>query len=87
MTSLMSDIIVVIWLCMKDFRTFLAECLQNLPENLSSVKDDIKSHFEQRLENELRANNLVLREEFDIQCQILADVESRLSKIENEIES
>lgn len=67
---------------MSDIRSFIAECLQTLPENLSSVKQDIKDHFEQRLASELENHNIVTREQFDIQVKLLTRIEQRLSDLE-----
>lgn len=62
----------------------LAERLFNkLPgnQNISSVKEDITKTFQTVLEQSFSKLDLVTREQFDIQCKVLADTKAELEEL------
>lgn len=68
----------------------LAEKLFNkLPnnQNLNTVKEDITKTFKVILEQSFNKLDLVTRQEFDIQCKVLADARAELKALENKLVS
>ncbi len=66
----------------------LAEKLFNkLPnnQNLNTVKEDITKTFKVILEQSFNRLDLVTRQEFDIQCKVLADTRAELKALENKL--
>lgn len=53
-----------------------------LPTELGAIKDDICQHVRAILQNQLRDMNLVTREEFEIQTQVLARTREKLEALE-----
>lgn len=70
---------------MHEFKLWLAECLQSLPDNLKNVQLDIKQHFEDSFEHKLQELNILTREEFLLQVKILSQMEKRISELEEKI--
>lgn len=56
-----------------------------LPEGLQGVKADVESNFKAVLRNAFAEMDLVTREEFDVQTQVLHRTRAKLDKMEQQI--
>lgn len=72
---------------MHELKSWLAESLQTLPDNLQNAKADIKQHFEESLEQKLQEINVLTRDEFMLQVKILQQIEQRLSELETKVKA
>jgi len=57
-----------------------------LPEGLKSIQDDVEKNFKTILQNSFAKMDLVTREEFEVQTQVLARSREKLDKMEKQIE-
>lgn len=53
-----------------------------IPEGLQGVKSDVESNFKAVLQNTFAQLDLVTREEFDVQTQVLARTREKLEALE-----
>jgi len=58
-----------------------------IPDSIKTLKSDINSNIRAILESGLRQMNLVSREEFDVQCALLARTQEKLRQLQDEIEA
>lgn len=66
----------------------LAERLASLvPPGLALAREDLHANFKDILANGLRRLDLVTREEFDVQSQVLARTRERLESLEKRVAS
>ena len=56
-----------------------------LPEGLQSIQKDVEKNFKTVLQNSFAKMDLVTREEFDVQTQVLARSREKLDKMEKQI--
>ena len=64
----------------------LARRLSNLvPPGMSQARDDLEQNIKATLQMSLRKLELVTREEFDIQMQVLAKTRSKLEALESRV--
>ena len=64
----------------------LVEKLSSLiPEGSQEFKDDVKNNIKVLLEDYLRKLNLVSREEFDIQKEVLLKTRLKIEELENKL--
>lgn len=70
---------------MSDFASFIAECVQTLPENLKHLRSDIGAHFEHKLKHELKEKNVLLRDEFTVLEKVVKKLEQRITALEEKI--
>lgn len=56
-----------------------------LPEGIKSVQEDVEKNFKTVLQNSFSKMDLVTREEFDVQTQVLARSREKLDKMEKQI--
>ncbi len=65
----------------------LAHKLSKLaPANLGAIQQDIEHTFRTTLQNTLSRLNLVSREEFDVQTEVLARTRIKLDELEKQIQ-
>ena len=58
-----------------------------MPKGLQVLQDDINRNVRASLESGLAKLDLVTREEFDVQCAVLARSREKLSRLEREVEA
>jgi BMFP domain-containing protein YqiC len=56
-----------------------------VPPGLAQVHEDLRANFQDVLVQGLRRLNLVTREEFDVQCQVLARTRAKLEALEQSV--
>lgn len=65
----------------------LAQRLANaLPAGVHHVKDDMEKNFRAILQTAFNKMNLVTREEFDVQTEVLARTRAKLEVLESKVE-
>ena len=57
----------------------------SLPKSLTSIKKELDKNIRAGVENGLSKLNLVSREEFDIQSEVLARTRQKLEKLEQQV--
>jgi BMFP domain-containing protein YqiC len=60
---------------------------ETLPPGLSQVKEEVQTQFHDILTRAFEKMNLVTREEFDAQCEVLARTREKLAELEQRLES
>ena len=60
---------------------------ESLPPGLSRAKEEVQTQFHAILTGAFEKMNLVTREEFDAQCDILARTREKLAELEERLES
>ncbi len=68
---------------LEDLAAKLAEAV---PDNVSSLRDDLRSNFHAVLQTALGNLDLVTREEFDVQSKVLERTREKLEGLERELE-
>jgi len=56
-----------------------------VPPGLAQVQQDLQANFRDALVQGLRRLDLVTREEFDVQCQVLARTRAKLEALEQSV--
>lgn len=60
--------------------------LEALPDGLRELRGDAQKNLRAALHSALARMDLVTREEFDIQCKVLARTRARLEELERQVE-
>ncbi len=58
-----------------------------LPEGIQAIQRDVEKNFKTILQNSFARMDLVTREEFDVQTEVLKRSREKLDKMEKEIEA
>ncbi len=61
---------------------FVKQYADSLPPGTEHVKNELGDHFRQGLIEILKKMDLITRQEFDVQTQVLAKAEEKLDKLE-----
>jgi len=69
----------------KTTQDLVKEFIASLPPGLKSLSQELQVHLSQCLQNFFNKMDLVTREEFDIQTQVLAKTRLQLTRLEKEI--
>ncbi|MEO7072438.1 MAG: accessory factor UbiK family protein [Rhodanobacter sp.] len=56
-----------------------------VPPGLAQAHEDLRANFQDALVQGLRRLNLVTREEFDVQCQVLARTRAKVEALEQSV--
>jgi hypothetical protein len=64
-----------------------AQLAASLPSGIRTLQDDFSKNFRASLEAGLAKLDLVTRDEFDIQCAVLARTREKLSRLEQQVEA
>ncbi|HTM29517.1 MAG TPA: accessory factor UbiK family protein [Rhodanobacter sp.] len=56
-----------------------------VPPGLAQAHEDLRANFQDALAQGLRRLNLVTREEFDVQCQVLARTRAKVEALEQSV--
>ena len=71
----------------KDVEDIVNKLSALLPEGMQSVKSDIESNFKAVLQSAFAQMDLVTREEFDVQAQVLLRTREKLEALEKTLEA
>jgi len=67
------------------FKELIDGILSIIPKNTEAVKDDIKDNLKILLNDYLRKIDVVTREEFDVQREVLLKTRKKLEDLENKL--
>jgi BMFP domain-containing protein YqiC len=67
------------------FKELVDGILSIIPKNTEAVKDDIKDNLKILLNDYLRKIDVVTREEFDVQREVLLKTRRKLEDLENKL--
>jgi len=67
------------------FKELVNGILSIIPKNTEAVKDDIKDNLKILLNDYLRKIDVVTREEFDVQREVLLKTRKKLEDLENKL--
>ena len=67
------------------FKELVDGILSIIPKNTQAVKDDIKDNLKILLNDYLRKIDVVTREEFDVQREVLLKTRKKLEDLENKL--
>tara|TARA_B100000686_G_C16019861_1_gene585386 strand:+ start:343 stop:564 length:222 start_codon:yes stop_codon:yes gene_type:complete len=60
---------------------------KNIPENIDALRGDIKQNVQSIIDAQIKKLDLVTREEFEVQEQVLKRTREKLEKLEKKINS
>ena len=69
----------------KNFDDLAKRLADSLPEGIKILRDDLEKNFRAVLQAALGKMDLVTREEFDVQAEVLARTRKKLEQLEREI--
>ncbi|HSR63916.1 MAG TPA: accessory factor UbiK family protein [Gammaproteobacteria bacterium] len=71
----------------KDARleTFIQHIIASLPEDLSLAREDIRKNIRSAVQSALSRLDLVTREEFDVQAELLSRTRAMLDEMEQRV--
>ena len=67
------------------FKDLVDGILSIIPKNTEAIKDDIKDNLKILLNDYLRKIDVVTREEFDVQREVLLKTRKKLEDLENKL--
>ena len=59
---------------------------ENLPDDLEAIKGDIQQNIQSLIESQIKNLDLVTREEFEIQEQVLKRTREKLEELEKQLD-
>lgn len=59
---------------------------ENLPDDLEAIKGDLQQNIQSLIESQIKSLDLVTREEFEIQEQILKRTREKLEELEKQLD-
>ena len=59
---------------------------ENLPDDLEAIKGDLQQNIQSLIESQIKNLDLVTREEFEIQEQILKRTREKLEELEKQLD-
>lgn len=71
----------------KQFDDLVQRLSSVMPKGLQVLQDDINRNVRASLESGLARLDLVTREEFDVQCAVLARSREKLARLERQVEA
>jgi len=60
---------------------------ENLPDDVEALKTDVKQNFQSAIDVKIKKLDLVTREEFEIQEEVLKRTREKLEKLEEQLNS
>ena len=60
---------------------------ENLPNDVEALKTDVKQNFQSAIDAKIKKLDLVTREEFEIQEEVLKRTREKLEKLEEQLNS
>ena len=58
---------------------------ENLPDDLEAIKGDLQQNVQSLIESQIKSLDLVTREEFEIQEQVLKRTREKLEELEKQL--
>lgn len=71
----------------KQFDELATKLFATLPGSLQNIEKDIQQKFKEVLHATFSRMDLVTREEFDVQCKVLARTREKLETLQQQIDS
>jgi hypothetical protein len=68
---------------LKDIKKKITE---NLPDDLEAIKGDLQQNIQSLIESQIKNLNLVTREEFEVQEQVLKKTREKLEELEKQLD-
>ena len=68
---------------LKDIKKKITE---NLPDDLEAIKGDLQQNIQSLIESQIKNLDLVTREEFEIQEQVLKRTREKLEELEKQLD-
>ena len=59
---------------------------ENLPDDLEAIKGDLQQNIQSLIESQIKNLDLVTREEFEIQEQVLKRTREKLEELEKQVD-
>lgn len=59
---------------------------ENLPDDLEAIKGDLQQNVQSLIESQIKSLDLVTREEFEIQEQVLKRTREKLEELEKQLD-
>ena len=59
---------------------------ENLPDDLEAIKGDLHQNIQSLIESQIKSLDLVTREEFEIQEQVLKRTREKLEELEKQLD-
>ncbi len=59
---------------------------ENLPDDLEAIKGDLQQNIQSLIESQIKNLDLVTREEFEVQEQVLKRTREKLEKLEKQLD-
>ncbi len=59
---------------------------ENLPDDLEAIKGDLRQNIQSLIESQIKNLDLVTREEFEIQEQVLKRTREKLEELEKQLD-
>ena len=70
----------------KQFEDIASKLFATLPSSLQNIEKDIQQKFKEVLQAAFSRLDLVTREEFDVQCKVLARTREKLELLQQQID-
>ncbi|HAT8179879.1 TPA: accessory factor UbiK family protein [Legionella pneumophila] len=70
----------------KQFDELANKLFATLPTSLQNFEKDIQQKFKEVLQSTFSRMDLVTREEFDVQCKVLARTREKLEQLQHQVE-
>ncbi|BCZ96361.1 TPA: accessory factor UbiK family protein [Legionella pneumophila] len=70
----------------KQFDELANKLFATLPTSLQNFEKDIQQKFKEVLQSTFSRMDLVTREEFDVQCKVLARTREKLEQLQHQLE-
>jgi len=71
----------------KYLKNFTNKIKENLPDDMKALKTDVKQNFQSAIDAKIKKLDLVTREEFEIQEEVLKRTREKLEKLEEQLNS
>ena len=59
---------------------------ENLPDDLEAIKGDLQQNIQSLIESQIKNLNLVTREEFEVQEQVLRRTREKLEELQKQLD-
>lgn len=70
----------------KQFDDLANKLFATLPNSLQNFEKDIQQKFKEVLQSTFSRMDLITREEFDVQCKVLARTREKLEQLQHQVE-
>ncbi|HRD70486.1 MAG TPA: accessory factor UbiK family protein [Legionella sp.] len=71
----------------KQFDDIATKLFATLPTSLQNIEKDIQQKFKEVLQSAFARLDLITREEFDVQCKVLARTREKLEVLQSQVET